>query len=164
MRNYLNVSFWTTLAVVALTVIAKYYSLSIEASLAAITPFLSIGALLYTALDLFVLSHNRSEINGIYRHIPMMVGALSFSLCGIILSALMYKEGLDWQIANFILFCITTLFIFHTVIATSNNGHGLSSNKSPLSEDDEVTDCFWKIIIKMIISCAIILALNYYIS
>lgn len=164
MRNYLNASFWTTLAVVALTLLAKYYSIMFEANPANITPFLTIGALIYTALDLFVLSHNKSEINGIYRHIPMMTGALSFSLCGLILSALMDKEGLDLQIANFILFCITTLFIFHTVIATSNNGHGLSSNKSPLSEDDEVTDCFWKIIIQMIISCAIILALNNYIS
>lgn len=159
MRNYFKVSFWFTVAVVAVFTILEFifpWNKTDVGSASAIFPSLTVAIYFYALVDLFLFSHDRSEVDGIYRHIPMLVAALSLSLSGMILSSRIFSnEGAVWLWTNFFLFCVSTVFIARTVVSTMNNRH----NSSPFRCDEEITDLFWKTFLQLILSCAIILTI-----
>jgi|GEM_PF-4036343 len=167
MRNYFKVSFWFTVAVVAVFTILEFifpWGKTDVGSASSIFPALTFAIFLYALVDLFLFSHDRSEVDGIYRHIPMLVTALAISLCGMILSSRIFSnEGTVWLWTNMFMFCVSTVFIARTVVSTMNNSHHVHRTFSPFSRDEEITDLFWMTILQLFVTCAIILAICYFI-
>lgn len=167
MRNYFKVSFWFTLAVVTVFLLLELiypWGKTDVGSASAIFPALTVAIFFYALVDLFLFSHDRSEVDGVYRHIPMLVTALSISLCGMILSSRIFSnEGTVWLWVNFFLFCVSTVFVARTVVSTINNSYHVHRAYSPFSRDEEITDLFWKTLLQLIATCAIILAICHFI-
>ncbi|MFA5024565.1 MAG: hypothetical protein WC523_06460 [Patescibacteria group bacterium] len=159
MKNYFKVSLISTLVISGLLIFLKMAAWAyMPWAPAALFLLLAGITLFYGFLDSSFIFVVHSEITGHYRHIPILVTALSCSLLGMFIAALMSdSRGLLWLLLNFLAFVISLLFIFRTIIATIINR---TVTPSPWRTFKENNRLFWSALLQVIVTCVILLLIN----
>jgi hypothetical protein len=160
MKDYSKVSAISTLVISGLLILLKIvaWTRAMPWIPAALFLLLAGITLIYGLLDFLFMLTTHGEINNHYRHIPILVTALSCSLMGMFIASLMsYGHGLIWLLLNFLTFVISLLLIFRTIIAVVIHR---SAAHSPLMTFKENNRLFWSALLQVIVTCVILLLIN----